>query len=135
MRKWPQRRRSKARIELIPMIDVMMFLLVFFVLISANVLPALGLRVALPLSGAPDHLPVMKRVTVTLAADGQTLLDGVSLPAEALPNRLQAMQIGGAKLEVIIAADRAATTQALVSVLDGLKSANVSAASIITKSK
>jgi biopolymer transport protein ExbD len=135
MRAWPQRRRSRARIELIPMIDVMMFLLVFFVLISANVLPALGLRVALPASGAPDRLPAMKRVTVTIAADGQTLLDGVGLPAEALPGRLQAMQGGGAKLEVIIAADRAANMQALVGVLDGLKAANVPAASIITKSK
>ena len=42
MRHWPEKRRKRARIEIIPMIDVMMFLLVFFVLISANVLSALG---------------------------------------------------------------------------------------------
>jgi len=48
MRAWPQRARKSVRIEIIPMIDVMMFLLVFFVLISINVLPALGLKVALP---------------------------------------------------------------------------------------
>jgi biopolymer transport protein ExbD len=134
MRNWPQRRRGRARIELIPMIDVMMFLLVFFVLISANVLPALGLRVALPASGAPDRLPVMKRVTVTMEADGQTLLDGVAVPAEALAGRLRAMQTA-AKLEVIIAADRAADMQALVGVLDALKAANIQATSIIAKAK
>ncbi len=116
------------------MIDVMMFLLVFFVLISANVLPALGLRVALPASGAPDRLPVMKRVTVTMEADGQTLLDGVAVPAEALAGRLRAMQTA-AKLEVIIAADRAADMQALVGVLDALKAANIQATSIIAKAK
>ena len=55
MRNWPERKRSRARIEIIPMIDVMMFLLVFFVLISTNVLPALGLRVALPHAAAPDQ--------------------------------------------------------------------------------
>ena len=39
---------KKARIEIIPMIDVMMFLLIFFVLISLNVIPAFGLKTALP---------------------------------------------------------------------------------------
>lgn len=39
---------KKARIEIIPMIDVMMFLLVFFVLISLNVIPALGIKTSLP---------------------------------------------------------------------------------------
>jgi biopolymer transport protein ExbD len=48
IRVWPQPKRKYARIEIIPMIDVMMFLLVFYVLISINVLPALGLKVALP---------------------------------------------------------------------------------------
>ena len=42
MRSWPEKKERRARIEIIPMIDVMMFLLVFFVLISLNVLPALG---------------------------------------------------------------------------------------------
>ena len=41
MRSWPLRTRKASRIEIIPMIDVMMFLLVFFVLISINALPAL----------------------------------------------------------------------------------------------
>lgn len=48
MRTWPKRPTKSVRIEIIPMIDVMMFLLVFFVLISIHVLPALGLKVALP---------------------------------------------------------------------------------------
>ena len=39
MRNWPARPRKAPRIEIIPMIDVMMFLLVFFVLISLNSLP------------------------------------------------------------------------------------------------
>ena len=48
MRTFPDFAVKKARIEVIPMIDVMMFLLVFFVLISINVIPAGGLKVALP---------------------------------------------------------------------------------------
>ncbi|MGC3777936.1 biopolymer transporter ExbD, partial [Escherichia coli] len=32
MRSWDEPKKRKARVEIIPMIDVMMFLLVFFVL-------------------------------------------------------------------------------------------------------
>ena len=52
---WQDQPRRKARIEIIPMIDVMMFLLVFFVLISMNVIPATGIKTQLPGSTQPDH--------------------------------------------------------------------------------
>lgn len=48
MRTWDEPKKRKAHIELIPMIDVMMFLLVFFVLVSLNVIPALGMKTQLP---------------------------------------------------------------------------------------
>ena len=76
MRTWPLRPRKSPRIEIIPMIDVMMFLLVFFVLISLNALPSRGLKVALPYAADAAHLDVPKRVTVTLAANGDVYLDG-----------------------------------------------------------
>jgi len=135
MRNWPPRTRARARIELIPMIDVMLFLLVFFVLISSNVLPALGLRVALPKSGAPEHLAVVKRVTLTIAADAQLYIDGDRVQPDALAARLRGMQTPGTTLSVIIAADKAANMQALVAALDALKAADVPAASIITQSQ
>ncbi len=132
MRNWPQRRRSSARIEIIPMIDVMMFLLVFFVLISTNVLPALGLHVALPKSGNPDHVPATKRVTLTISAPGQLYLDGDPVTEPALPARLRSLQTPTTRLAVVIAGDKAANMQALVSVLDALKAADIQAASIVT---
>ena len=55
MRRWDDGDSARARIEIIPMIDVMMFLLVFFVLISINVIPALGLKTTLPNSKAPEN--------------------------------------------------------------------------------
>ncbi len=117
------------------MIDVMMFLLVFFVLISTNVLPALGLRVALPKLGDPSHIAAVKRVTLTLAADGRLFLDGDAVMVEALPDRLRAMQKANTKLAVIVAGDKAANMQALVDVLDALKSVDVQTAVIVTDTK
>jgi biopolymer transport protein ExbD len=134
MRTWPERSQRRARIEIIPMIDVMMFLLVFFVLISVNVLPALGLKVALPHSAAPTHLQEPRRVTITLAQDGSVFLDGQATTLEQLPEQLRTLA-ASSKLTVVIAGDERVILQALVSVLDALKSAGVPAASIITRPK
>ena len=114
------------------MIDVMMFLLVFFVLISLNSLPSRGVKVALPYAADATHLDVPKRVTVTLAADGDVYLDGTRTSLTELRDRLREMERTN-KLTVIIAGDRSAQLQPLVSVLDALKRAGIGSASIIAK--
>jgi biopolymer transport protein ExbD len=132
MRSWPVRSRKAPRIEIIPMIDVMMFLLVFFVLISLHALPALGLRVALPFASSAAHLDLPRRVTLTLTSGGDVYLDGERTGLAALTTRLQSMSHDG-KLTVIIAGDQRAQLQPLVSVLDALKQAGVGSATIITR--
>jgi biopolymer transport protein ExbD len=132
MRTWPVRPRKSPRIEIIPMIDVMMFLLVFFVLISLNALPSRGLKVALPYAADAAHLDVPKRVTVTLAANGDVYLDGAKTDLAGLGSQLQVLA-QSTKLTVIIAGDQNAHLQPLVSVLDALKSAGIGSASIIAK--
>jgi biopolymer transport protein ExbD len=117
------------------MIDVMLFLLVFFVLISSNVLPALGLRVTLPKAGAPEHLDNTRHITLTIAQNTQTYLDGKLVAPGDLPAQLQQLKAPGNHLAVIIAADKSAPMEALIGVLDTLKQAEVPAASIITDQK
>lgn len=132
MRTWPARVRKPSRIEIIPMIDVMMFLLVFFVLISINALPSLGLKVALPYAADPKHLEVPRRVTVTLTANGELYLDGSQSTLEDIVARLSPLA-QSSKLTVIIAGDREAHLQQLVGVLDALKRAGIPSAAIITR--
>lgn len=132
MRNWPSRPRKVPRIEIIPMIDVMMFLLVFFVLISLNSLPSRGVKVALPYAVDAAHLDVPKRVTLTLTADGEVYLDGARTGLAELSEQLAALERTN-KLTVIIAGDQSARLQPLVSVLDAVKRAGIGSASIIAK--
>jgi biopolymer transport protein ExbD len=132
MRNWPSRPRRAPRIESIPMIDVMMFLLVFFVLISLNSLPSRGMKVALPYAADAAHLDVPKRITLTLTAEGEVYLDGTRISLNDLSNQLQLLERAN-KLTVIIAGDQSAKLQPLVSVLDALKRAGIGSASIIAK--
>jgi biopolymer transport protein ExbD len=134
MRAWPQRARKSVRIEIIPMIDVMMFLLVFFVLISINVLPALGLKVALPHSASPTRIEEPKRITVTISQDGAIFLDGQVTTLEQLPDQLRTLN-DKSKIAVIIAGDERTMLQPLVDLIDALKRGGVPAASIVTKQK
>jgi biopolymer transport protein ExbD len=132
MRSWPARARKASRIEIIPMIDVMMFLLVFFILISLNALPALGLRVALPTAVNPTHLDIVKRVTLTLTAEGEVYLDGEKMDLNGITARLQSMA-HDSKLTVVISGDRNARLQPLVNLLDALKRAGIVSATVIAK--
>jgi biopolymer transport protein ExbD len=132
MRNWPSRPRRAPRIEIIPMIDVMMFLLVFFVLISLNSLPSRGVKVALPYAAEAARLEVPKRVTLTLTADGEVYLDGTRTGLAELSEQLQVLERTN-KLTVIIAGDQSARLQPLVSVLDAVKRAGIGSASIIAK--
>lgn len=137
MRKWDDASRPKARIEIIPMIDVMMFLLVFFVLISQNVIPALGVRTKLPEASQTDDLRSQtKRAVVTITADGTLQLDGTPVTLESLPLRLKAIQQAAqGRLAIVVNGDEASTLQQLVSVMDVLKGHGFEALSIATKKK
>jgi biopolymer transport protein ExbD len=134
MRKWDDGPRKQARIEIIPMIDVMMFLLVFFVLISIHVLPALGLKVALPHSSVAMKLDEVRRVTVTLTADGGIYLDGNPTTVADLPDQLRNLSVHS-KVAVIIAGDEHSQLQLLVDVLGALQRSGITATSITTKAK
>ena len=134
MRQWPRKRENRARIEIIPMIDVMMFLLVFFVLISINVLPALGLKVTPPASSQSDKITDRARVQVGIDRDGHTFLDGQPIELSALPDKLREAS-AGKQLSVVVTGDEAAPLQNLVSVMDALKIAGVSSMQFATRPK
>jgi biopolymer transport protein ExbD len=135
LRSWPEKKKRQARIEIIPMIDVMMFLLVFFVLISINVLPALGLKIKPPTSAKPDQIVERQRVMISLDKDGKTYVDGQPVTVLELPEKLAAATDPIKKMVVVIAGDEAVPLQNVVSVLDALKLAGISSAQIITRNK
>ncbi|OIQ94380.1 biopolymer transport protein ExbD [mine drainage metagenome] len=125
---------KKARIEIIPMIDVMMFLLVFFVLISLNVIPALGIKTTLPGSAQPDKLQVRKHAVVTISPAGQVQLDGTDYSLAGLSSALKQLKESG-DVDVVINSDKDVSVQQLVDVMDSIKSSGITAIAISSKKK
>lgn len=119
------------------MIDVMMFLLVFFVLISVNVIPALGLKTKLPLSSQAKEERPPVRAIVTLTKDGQILVDGAPVKGQAeLADALRRQrEKKGSALSVVIRGDEAVPLQRLVDVMDTLKSTGIESMTISAQKK
>ena len=120
----------KARIEIIPMIDVMMFLLVFFVLISLHVIPALGIKTSLPGSSQPEKLEIRKHALVTVAQNGQVQLDGSDYSLAGLGSALAQLKKSAANVDVVINSDKNVSVQQLVDVMDTIKSSGITSIAI-----
>jgi biopolymer transport protein ExbD len=115
---------KKARIEIIPMIDIMFFLLVFFIMITLHMIPNAGLKTQLPSSASALALPPPK-VMVTLSTDGSMSVDGRVLSPAQLTSMLSARP-DASHTVVTIAGSKAARIQDLVSVMDACRAAGVS---------
>lgn len=135
MRTWDDELRPHARIEIIPMIDVMMFLLVFFVLISLHVIPALGLKTQLPGATQLDRLEIKRHLVVTVASGGRLQLDGADYSLEALLQALTTLKRQSPDIDVVINGDKDALVQNLVDVMDAAKSAGIASIAIAANRK
>ncbi|MEI7264493.1 ExbD/TolR family protein [Pectobacterium carotovorum] len=132
MRNWNEPKKRKAHIDLVPMIDVMMFLLVFFVLISMNVIPALGLKTQLPAAGSAQQLKPQKKAIITLGAQDHLELDGQPMALSDLVTTLQQQQ-QDQQTTIIINSDKSVEVERLVAVMDTLRQGGFSSISIATR--
>jgi biopolymer transport protein ExbD len=123
--KLKRRPARKARIEIIPMIDTMFFLLVFFMVATLSMTVQQGLSVNLPHAvTARDELRQM--VTLTLTKEGKLFFnkEPVSSPAEAA-SRLARWKETGTEATVVINADRSAEHGSVVALMDAIRRAGV----------
>jgi biopolymer transport protein ExbD len=136
MRHWQQTQRKKARIEIIPMIDVMMFLLVFFVLISVNVIPALGIKTQQPSSSQVQQLKTKDvQVVVTLGKEDTIQVDGKNIQLKELASAVRQKAGGSDQIAVIVNSDKGAEVQTLVDVMDEIKKSGLGKVSLAARER
>jgi biopolymer transport protein ExbD len=121
----------KARIEIIPMIDIMLFLLVFFIMILLRMIPGSGIGSQLPQSHTAEQLPHPKLV-VTLLADGSIEIGTDALSLDDLTAKLAA-EPDPARTEVTIAGAAGVSLQNLLNVMDAIRKAGVTAVGIAAR--
>ncbi|MBI2883875.1 MAG: biopolymer transporter ExbD [Candidatus Methylomirabilis oxyfera] len=122
----------KARIEIIPMIDTVFFLLVFFMMASLSMTVYRGLPVTLPKAASGQH-EVSENAALTVTQGGALFLNKQSIAWGALPNRLTALVATNPELTVIINADEDVPHGRIVEAMDAARGAGVGRLAIAVK--
>lgn len=125
--------KRRPRIEIIPLIDVVFFLLATFVMVSLSMVKNRGISVKLPTSvtAAPQKQDIF--ATVSVSADGTVYLDKQLVAVEELKERLAALRSEDERLRVFIQGDEQASFGSAISVLDVVRLAGITDISIQTK--
>ncbi|MEW6673167.1 MAG: biopolymer transporter ExbD [Thermodesulfobacteriota bacterium] len=120
---------SKIRIEMIPLIDIVFLLLVFFIYGMLSMAVHRGLPVQLPTSTATG-IEKHTTLSVTVKADGSIFLDKEPVDLSELAGALKAKAAGDHPTGVLLFADRSLTYQKLFRVLDQIRSAGLNRMSL-----
>lgn len=127
--------RRKARIEIIPLIDIMFFLLATFVMVSMSMVKNLGVPVNLPAvtSAVPEDRKLS--VTVSVTETGEIYLNKDKVSLSSLKGQLKQMKSRDPELKVFINGDEHAYFGKAVEILDEIRQLGITKISIQTKKK
>jgi biopolymer transport protein ExbD len=113
------RLKRRARIEIIPLIDIIFFLLATFVMVSLSLVMNRGVPVNLPRSESGARELIAEFTTLSITRDGALFLDRERVTLEQLPDRLEQLKAAhSGDPRVLIHGDEEAKLGHAISVLD-----------------
>jgi len=131
-------RKADSEERILPLINVVFLLLIFFML--AGRLAASDLfRVEPPESAAATEASALEaqragEVLILLAADGRLALDGAPVERQALTSAVAARLAEAPKARVVLKADGATEAGAVVDLMEGLRDAGVTELELFAQS-
>ena len=116
---------TEARIEIIPLIDIMFFLLAAFMLVSLSMVNMKSVKVNLPTATAATSDTRKDFVNVSVDAGGLVYLDKKPVGHNELAMMLTVAQKTNAALRVFISGDKDARHGEVIRVLDLVRSVGI----------
>jgi len=120
----------RAEINVTPVVDVVLVLLVILLLIAPMLKEEVP--VELPLAAHADERTASGAPTLTVSADGSVAFEGSPLPSGELAARLAAIYAERPDKTVMLAADRGLTYARVVEVMDACRAAGVERIGVVT---
>ena len=133
-----QRGKEKEPLEinLVPMIDVMLVILIFL-MITTTYSKYTELQINLPTADAEKQLERPSEISVMVSAQGSLMVNRVATPfttVEALADTLRRVAVGQKEPVIVISADANATHQAVIRVMEAARVAGLSQITFTTQS-
>ena len=123
----------KARVEMLPLIDVVFLLLVFFIYAMISMVVHHGLKVDLPKAGS-TQLDPRDYLNITITADNRILFGETETTLDALlPLVTDQLEEKGSDTPLYIEGDQSADLGIAVTILDHLQKAGIEKVSFTCK--
>ena len=123
-----------ADINVTPMVDVMLVLLIIFMVIT----PMLSKGVSVDMYRAKNPIPMQAAdksdaITVSVTKDGKTYLNTTQTPPEDLPGKVKDLLANRIDKQVFVRSDARARYERVVDVVDNLRAAGVDNLGLLTE--
>lgn len=122
--------RPMSEINMVPMIDVMLVLLIIF-MVAAPMLTQ-GVQVALPKADAKP-IEQNKPVEITLKADGRIFVGSSEVAKESLVERLQIIQENRDEASIVLRADQSMNYGTVMQIMAMLQQAGMVDVGLVTE--
>ncbi len=116
---------AEARIEIVPLIDIMFFLLAAFMLVSLSMVNMKSVKVNLPTAVAADGSDKKNFVDISVNKAGAVFLDTKPIASNELISSLEASRRANPNLSVFISGDKDARHGDVIHVLDLVRLAGI----------
>jgi biopolymer transport protein ExbD len=117
--------KKRARIEIIPLIDIMFFLLASFMMVSLSQTHMKGIRVNLPSNTSVPPPPIKDYVSVRVAPGGVYYFDGQYVQDDQVTPRLFALHQQNPNIKVSISAEPMAMHGDVIGLLDKVRQVGI----------
>jgi len=127
--------KKHARIEIIPLIDIMFFLLASFMMVSLSQVRMKGWKVDLPEGKSGDVQNKKDYISLSVDKDGLYYFDKEQIKLEAILPRLQQVYKVNPDAKIFIRGDREAVHGNVTRMLDQIRSSGFTKLSFEIKSR
>jgi biopolymer transport protein ExbD len=127
------RGQRRARIEIIPLIDVIFFLLATFMMVSLSMIQNRGIPVRVPAASTAAPQERAGATTIRITAEGGIYVEAERVELDGLAVRLRRLRESARDPKVFIRGDEGARFGAAIAVLDRVREQGIEKVSIETR--
>lgn len=113
--------RKKARLEIIPLIDIMFFLVATFMMVSLSMIKNQGVEVNLPIASSSVQVERSQSATISITKDEEIFFNKDKVDMAQLKQHALAFRAENPQGPVLLNCDREVRMNRVMDVLDALR--------------